>query len=297
MIKSVEQYLNRLRAALREADAATVQDALADAEEYLRSALDAARAEQPDRSDEDLLGPIVDKYGGPEEIAAAYRQIEYRVRPALARREPEDTRPYRPVTFFGVLSDPRAWGAFVYCLIAIILGSIYFAWAIAGISLSLSTIVLIIGFPITLLFLMSVRGIALVEGRIIEALLGVRMPRRPRYHDERAGLWNRCKRLLSDGRTWSTLGYLILMYPLGILYSVLLWTLVGLSLNMALRPIIRYFWDLPLTMINDHAIYVSDDYLPVVVILGCLLFVLTMHLARLIGAWHGWLAKSMLVRE
>jgi hypothetical protein len=73
--------------------------------------------------------------------------------------------------------------------------------------------------------------------------------------------------------------------------------MVALSLNMALRPIIRQFWDLPLIVINDKFIYVSDNYMPIVVILGCLLFVVTMHLARLIGAWHGWLAKSMLVRE
>jgi hypothetical protein len=41
--------------------------------------------------------------------------------------------------------------------------------------------VLIIGIPFAILFLGSVRVLSLVEGRIVETMLGERMPRRPLY--------------------------------------------------------------------------------------------------------------------
>ena len=64
-------------------------------------------------------------------------------------------------------------------LVSLVTGIMYFTWAVTGLSLSVGLLVLIISLPFIGLFFLSVRGIALVEGRIVEALLGVRMPRRP----------------------------------------------------------------------------------------------------------------------
>lgn len=52
MIKSVEGYLRALKAELKGSDVATVQDALADAEEYLRNALASLREKQPELPEE-----------------------------------------------------------------------------------------------------------------------------------------------------------------------------------------------------------------------------------------------------
>ena len=49
MIKSVEDYLDLLKAELNGSDAATIQDALADAEEHLRAALGNLRKKRSDR--------------------------------------------------------------------------------------------------------------------------------------------------------------------------------------------------------------------------------------------------------
>jgi hypothetical protein len=51
-----------------------------------------------------------------------------------------------------------------------------------GIAISISFSLFIFGLPIAIFFLYSVRGFALLEGRIVEALLGVRMPRRPLFY-------------------------------------------------------------------------------------------------------------------
>jgi uncharacterized membrane protein len=125
MIKSVEQYLRQLKKELAGCDRATIQDALSDAEEYLRDTL----ATQPDLAEADALLPIIEKYGTPGEIAAAYKEIESRTPPAFARpvyKESEaevalgvtkpvvvDARPFY-VKFFGIFADPKAWGALLF---------------------------------------------------------------------------------------------------------------------------------------------------------------------------------------
>ena len=83
--------------------------------------------------------------------------------------------------FFGVYADSRAWGALLYMLIAFVTGIFYFTWVVTGLSLSVSFAIFIFGLPLALLFLLSVRGLALLEGRLVEALFGVRMPRRPLF--------------------------------------------------------------------------------------------------------------------
>ena len=52
MIKSIEEYLDALKAELKDSDAATVQDALADAEEHLRAALTNLREKQTEIPEE-----------------------------------------------------------------------------------------------------------------------------------------------------------------------------------------------------------------------------------------------------
>ena len=81
--------------------------------------------------------------------------------------------------FFNVVSDPRTYGALLYMLLSLATGIFYFTWVVTGLSLTFGFAILIIGIPFALLFIASVRVLSYVEGRIVEALLGVRMPRRP----------------------------------------------------------------------------------------------------------------------
>ena len=65
--RTVEQYLDALRAALKGADPALVQDALYDAEEHLRAELAAHAGD----AEGDVLARIVQSYGAPDEVADA----------------------------------------------------------------------------------------------------------------------------------------------------------------------------------------------------------------------------------
>ena len=72
MIKSVEEYLDTLKEELKGSDAATIQDALADAEEHLRAALSNLRDRQPEVPEDAALNQVIEQYGSPEETAASF---------------------------------------------------------------------------------------------------------------------------------------------------------------------------------------------------------------------------------
>ncbi len=178
---SIEEYLKELKSALKGSDSATLQDALSDAEEHLRSSVAGLRETQPELSEAEALEKAVRQYGTPSETAAAYAEVERRTGP-LSRREPESDSALR--RFFGVYDDPTTWGTMLYMLISLVTGVFYFTWVITGLSLSLTLSLFIFGLPLAILFLLSVRGLALLEGRMVEALLGERMPRRPLFTEQ-----------------------------------------------------------------------------------------------------------------
>ena len=155
---------------------------------------------------------------------------------------------------------------------------------------------MIIGLPFTGLFILSVRGIGLVEGRIVEALLGIRMPRRPQFHLKNMGLWVHFKKIILDKYTWLSIAYMILQLPLGTIYFSAFITLIALSLFGIAIPILQLGFDVPIN-INGGSYYLAGWMLPLAVAAGILLATLTMHLAKYVGHMHGALAKTLLVRS
>lgn len=294
MTENIDKYLDLLKKELAGNDRATIQDALADAEEHLRTALDDMLGTRTDISEAEAMPAIIAEYGSPEEIAAAYREIEARTRPTLAHPQRWNDRPFI-ARFFGVFADPRAWGALFYALFTLLTGIIYFTWAVTGLSMSLGLMVLIIGVPFTVLFLLSVRGIALVEGRLVEALLGVRMPRRPLFLDNNLGWWERLKDLLGK-RTWLAIIYMLLQLPLGILYFTVFITLISLSLSFIAAPVLQIVFDEPVIHIGN-AYYMPDWSTPLMTLGGVVLLTATMHLARFTGWAHALLAKAIQVSD
>src|SRR5579862_7001767 len=102
--RSIEGYLKQLRDVLEGADPALIQDALYDSEEYLRAEV----AAHPGKSEADVLELIASTYGAPEEVAAAYRETETKVRAALRTPSPAAaTSASAWKRFFGVYLDPR----------------------------------------------------------------------------------------------------------------------------------------------------------------------------------------------
>lgn len=294
MNKTIDEYLDALKNEMKDADPAVVQDALADAREHLSAALAVVRDASPETSEVDALGKIIEEYGSPEETASAYREVERRTSPALKQAIKPRSLLGR---FFGVYTDPRAWGALLYMFIAFVTGIFYFSWAVTGVSVSVSFLIFIFGFPIALLFLLSVRGLALLEGRLVEALLGVRMPRRPLFSHQEMKWFDRLKALLTDKATWLMLVYMVLQFVLGIVYFVLIVTVFSLSVSLIAIPIMQEWLGQGAVYVSNARYFFPTWSYPLLVLGGILLWTTFMNIAQGIGKLHGKLAKGLLVSE
>lgn len=297
MPTSIPQYLAQVRDALGDADAALVQDALYDAEEYLRSEL----AENPGLDEPTVVARVARSYGAPAEVAEIYRDTEVRVEKAL-RTPPAPPRRSALGRFFGVIADPKAYAGLLYMVLALATGIAYFVVAVTGVSLSLGLSVLIIGIPFVILFVGVVRLVSLVEGRIIETLLGVRMPRRPLYSDRGKPMLKRIGAMFTDPRTWSTLLYMVLMLPLGIVYFTLAVTGFALSVGFIAAPIAYLFVDQGYIQLDGADVNFGIPGvhpalgMPLVFVTGIVLAFALLHLARGIASMHGAIAKNLLVK-
>ena len=294
MFNTIEEYLEALKNEMQGGDSALLQDALADAREHLSTALAVAREKNAELNESDALKTIIDEYGTPEETASAYKEVERRTSPSLKQTvKPQSWS----VRFFGVYADARAWGALLYMLIAFVTGVFYFTWAVTGISVSLSFAIFIFGLPVALLFLLSVRGLALLEGRLVEALLGVRMPRRPLFSHQGMKWFDRLKALLTDKATWLMLVYMLVQFVLGIAYFVMIVTVLSISLSFIAIPVLQEFLHQGAIMNNDIRYFLPIWSYPLLVLAGFLLWTSFMNIARGIGQLHGRFAKWMLVTE
>ena len=293
---TIPAYLAQLRRSLEGADAAMIQDALYDAEEYLRAEL----AAHPGKSEAEVIADVAGSYGAPDEVADIYRDTEVKVQTALRplrRAVPVDREPSIRQKVFGVFVDPRTYGALFYMLLALATGIFYFAWTVTGAGLSLGLSILIIGLPFVVLFVGATRVLALVEGRLVEVMLGERMPRRTPYSDIDQPLLKRIGAMFTDARTWGTFLYFLLMLPLGIAYFTI--AVAGLSTALALifGPIIGLATDI--MVLNVDGVDVTGEYpwsIPFVMLAGFVALLLTMHVARWVGRLHGYIAKHMLVK-
>jgi len=294
MTKTVDEYLEALKQELKGSDNATIQDALADAEEHLSTALASSRESRPDLDEADALQQIIEQYGTPDETAAAYMEVERRTFPGLTPATVKKTT--SPLgRFFGIYTDPRAWGSLLYMLIAFVTGIVYFTWAVTGLSVSISFAIFIFGLPVALLFLLSVRGVIWLEGRLVEALLGVRMPRRSLLAPQNTKLLDRIKVLATDKHTWLSLLYMVLQFVLGNVYFMVLVFILAFSLTGLAIPIAQEVFHLPIVTVWDARYYLPQWSYPVMILFGILLWTSTMHLVRWVGGLHGRYAKALLV--
>jgi uncharacterized membrane protein len=293
--ETVRAYLAELRRALKGAPAGLISDALADTEDHLNSEI----ANNPEIPESQILATVIDTYGTPQEIAEEYRDMEATIGGPFPKSEPAPERRYG---FFNVISDPRTYGALLYMLLSLATGIFYFTWTVVGISLTLGFAILIIGIPFALLFIGSIRVLSHVEGRIVEGLLGVRMPRRlPPTTQADETIWARIKDGLADIRTWSSMFYFLLKLPLGIAYFVI--AVTGLSVSLGVTGGALY------SLITNDASHIQIDDVPwlqhllhtapgllLLAFVGVLLFFVVLHIARAVGWLHGRIAEVLLVR-
>ena len=101
----------------------------------------------------------------------------------------------------------------------------------------------------------------------------------------------RLKIMVTDPRTWSTMGYMILKLPLGIFYFTVAVTGIALSLGLMLSPFALLLEPLGIASVDPISKWLSALAFG----LGLLLAPAMLHFAKGVGRFHGEMAKRLLV--
>lgn len=301
-MNNIKEYLNELKSALKGSDAATIQDALSDAEEYLVDALEELHEKDANIPAAEAFALVSSQYGSPKEIAAAYLDAEDRLSPMLSRRNAMKKRSFI-ARFFSIFADQMTWGSLLFALISMVTGIVFFTWTVTGLSLSVSFLIFIFGLFFLLFFLYSLRGIALAEGKLVEALLGTRMPHRPLFAPKNLQWKAQLKLLLKDKHTWLTLLYMLAKLPLGVIIFSVLIVLFCCSLTLLFLPPVWFaclfgnpnFYEYILAIQGHFGVWASHWMILVYGLVGILALTGSMYVAKWSGILQAKWAKLMLV--
>jgi signal transduction histidine kinase len=179
----------------------------------------------------------------------------------------------------------------LYLLLSFWLGVAWFCVLVTGISLGIGMAITLIGLPVLVAMLWAVRWMAQVERLLVKGLIGTdaaahyRRPGRP-------GLWAQIMARLGDPQTWKDLVYLLVQFPLGLVWTVIAVVLITASVGTLFAPV--YYWAIPGGV--DVGIF-NADTLPealALVPLGAVLSWLTWHILDRLGRLHGVWAKLLL---
>lgn len=109
-----------------------------------------------------------------------------------------------------------------FLLLSFPLALLYFILTVCGLLLGLGTLVIWAGLPILFTTILTVRALAEVERHVVSSLLFIPMARQRKVQpQQRQGFLKHLGRLLNDPYTWTSIIYMLLKLPLGIINLVL----------------------------------------------------------------------------
>lgn len=190
---------------------------------------------------------------------------------------------------------PQAWirrlgRDALYLTIALATSIVAMAVWVAGISVSLSLAVFIVGLPVVLLTAIAFRWTAELDRRNAALVFGG--PVRARYRDHGGSLLDRLSRTMRDPQTWRDLLWLVLHSLVGFAFGVIAVSLVATTIGTALLPL--WYWSIPdgvqFGLWNVDALWIAV----LTAVLALPLAVLTAALLRVMAAGHARLALLLL---
>ncbi|MDH2428110.1 sensor histidine kinase [Sphaerisporangium sp. TRM90804] len=199
--------------------------------------------------------------------------------------------PFGPRGPLGLLVDPMTWRTAPYLILASVTGFVWFVVLAVTVPVSLVLFGVWVGLPLLVLTMLLWRAGAMLERRLLRLALGVAIPDpyRPRPI---SGVMSQLGWLFRDPATWKDLGYLLLLFPLGMVeagVTVVLWIC---SAGLLGQPILVLL-GVPTSITERLVIDTIPESLPWVLV-GALLTIVTLYVVRAMGWLHGLLAVALL---
>jgi hypothetical protein len=215
------------------------------------------------------------------------------------------------IPIFGIWAHPLAWRSVGYLLISFIFATVFFTLVFTGVSLSVSLIPVLVGLPLLAATLAMARVLTVFNGRLIEAMLGIRMPRRggPAVRHG-TGVIPTIVAWLTDIRSWLATAFWIGNFPVALAVFIFMVTLLSVGVSLLFAPLA--------TLVPEHAgihirpgariqllgtDYIADPItgrLPVppsvyalMSVVGFLLLTATLWLSRAVAWLYGQVVKSI----
>jgi len=142
------------------------------------------------------------------------------------------------------LSEPfsrRTWKETLYLLLGLPMGIVTFVLLVTGLTTGISTLIIMIGFPIIWITFVVARGLADLERMRANVLLDTDVARL--YLPDERGWWKRLKSRAEDPSTWLDVVYGLILLPIGVVTFTVALTVWITGLASALLPL--YYWALP----------------------------------------------------
>jgi signal transduction histidine kinase len=196
------------------------------------------------------------------------------------------------------LGQLRTLTATIYLLGAMFVGLAWHVVLAVGLTLGVGTLIIWVGVFVLALTVLAWRGGAWLERRWIRAMLGVHIP--DPYRPRPGGsLWRQARVVAADPATWKDLAYLIVLFPLGLVWFVVTTTLWSLALGMLTAPL--WYWIPPAGEValfsNGDRSYLALDTLPealLACVAGAALCVAAAWAVRGMALAHGAVAAALL---
>jgi signal transduction histidine kinase len=196
------------------------------------------------------------------------------------------------------LLQPRTLTATIYLLLSMFVGLTWHVVLAVGLSVGAATLVIWVGVFVLALTVLAWRGGAWLERRWVRLMLGVEIPD-PYRPPPTGSLWRRARVVASDPATWKDLAYLVVLFPLGLIWFVVTITLWSFALGFLTAPL--WYWiprDGGVVMFtNGDRSYLVLDTLPealLAMVAGAALCVAAAWAVKGMAAAHGAVAMALL---
>ena len=196
------------------------------------------------------------------------------------------------------LGELRTLTGTIYLLLSMWVGLTWHVVLAVGLTLGVGTLIIWVGVFVLALTVLAWRGGAWLERRWVRAMLGVEIP--DPYRPAPSGSpWRRARVVASDPATWKDLAYLVVLFPLGLLWFVVTLTLWTAALGLLTAPL--WYWipadgGAALIADGDRGLLVIDT-LPealLATVVGAGLCVAATWAVKGMGAAHGAVALALL---
>ena len=200
--------------------------------------------------------------------------------------------------FFGIALQGRTYLNILYLLIMLPLGIIYFTVVVTGFSITISLLIIIIGVFIAFLFLILVRGMSTLHLHYASTFLGFELPSKVEAGTTVKGFFGQLKKILADTKTYTSMIYMFLELPLGIIYFTLIVTFLVISAAFIVSPILWILDDEGILYLSGDEWLWHEDFGNTIflMLMGIVLFFGTLHLGNWLAKVEKFLCKNLLVR-